>query len=134
MDTLYEKVLTNNLSDNDKKQLQLVFEKYHKCIQKYQDKINEVKDTVCKSYKSKLENTVQEITTKKKVGRPKIHTDEETAQIKREIAKKHYLNNIEKRKEQKRLWQEKNRELINTRARYYNNKKKLEKSLILEPL
>jgi hypothetical protein len=134
MDTLYEKVLSNNLSDNDKKQLQLVFEKYQKCIQKYQDKINETKDTVYKSYKSSMANEDQEIKIKKKVGRPKIHTDEEIKQIRREIAKKHYLNNTEKRKEQKRLWQEKNRELINTRAKYYNNKKKLEKCLILEPL
>ncbi len=33
---------------------------------------------------------------KKAVGRPRIHTEEENKHIKREIARKHYLNNIEK--------------------------------------
>ena len=131
METLYDKVLSNNLNDNDKKQLQLIFEKYHKGIKKYEDKINEIKEKA-KLPKEPVEKPPKEPKEPSKMGRPRIHNPEDLVQVKRDIARRHYFNNIEKRKEQKRAWAIANREMLNARATYYRNKKKLEKSMILE--
>ena len=64
-------------------------------------------------------------------GRPKTdHTEEKIEalrQTKRDIAKRHYENNVEKGKHQKSEWTNNNRPLVNERARGYRAKKKLEK-------
>ena len=60
-------------------------------------------------------------------GRPKKdHTEEKIEalrQTKRDIAKRHYENNIEKGKHQKSEWTKNNRPLVNERARCYRAKK-----------
>ena len=81
-------------------------------------------------YKNKvIEDT---ITTSR--GRPKKDYAEEDIgalqQKKRDIAKRHYENNLEKGKHQKAEWTNNNRPLVNERARVYRAKKN-EKELVL---
>ena len=128
METLYEKIITNNLSDDDKKQVRLILDKYNHQILKYINKMEMIKETLPPN-KFEKETKVE---PKKAVGRPRIHTEEENKQIKREITRTHYLNNIEKRRLQKKTWFENNRETVNARARY-NKNKKLENALIIAP-
>ena len=72
---------------------------------------------------------IEDIITRSR-GRPnKDYTEEEIEalkQKKRDIAKRHYENNIEKRNCQKAEWTKDSRPLVNERARVYRAKKKLE--------
>ena len=73
-------------------------------------------------------NKVDEDTITRSRGRPlKNYTEEEIEarkQNKRDIAKRHYENNLEKQ-HQKAEWTKNNRPLVNERARVYRAKKNL---------
>ena len=88
-----------------------------------------------KSSPEEYKNKVIEDTITRSRGRPKKdYTEEEIEalkQKKRDIAKRHYENNLEKRKHQKAEWTKNNRPLVNERARVYRAKKKLEKEVVL---
>jgi len=130
MEYFYDKILSNNLNETDKQQLKIVLQKYNNRLQKYKDVIGQVQTNDLTT------NKVDEnIKPKSNRGRPKKeYTEEEIEalkQKKRDIAKRHYENNIEKRKLQKTEWVKNNRASVNEKARIYRARKKLEKELVL---
>jgi hypothetical protein len=132
MEYIYDKIISNTLNEKDKQQIKIVLEKYKNRLQKYKDIVDKAPP---KRSPEENENKVIEDTITKSRGRPKKdYTEEEVEalkQKKRDIAKRHYENNLEKRKLQKAEWTKNNRALVNERARVYRAKKKLEKELVL---
>ena len=128
MEYIYDKIISNSLNEKDKQHIKLVLQKYNNRLQKYKDIIDTAPP---KRPFEENKNIVIEDTIRRTRGRPKKnYTEEEIEtlkQKKRDIAKRHYENNIEKRKLQKAEWTNNNKELINERARVYRAKQKLEK-------
>ena len=132
MDYIYDKIIANNLNEKDKLQLKIVLQRYNNRLQKYKDIIDKAPQKRSpEEYKNKV---IEDIITRSR-GRPKKdYTEEEIEALKhkkRDIAKRHYENNIEKRKQQKAEWTNNNIPLVNERARVYRAKKKLENELVL---
>ena len=126
MEYIYDKIISNTLNEKDKQQIKIVLEKYKNRLQKYKDIVDKAPP---KRSPEENENKVIEGTITKSRGRPKKdYTEEEIEalkQKKRDIAKRHYENNLEKRKLQKAEWTKNNRALVNERARVYRAKKNL---------
>ena len=132
MEYIYDKIISNSLNEKDKQQLKIVLQRYNNRLQKYKDIIDKApQKSSPEEYKHKV---IEGIITRSR-GRPKKdYTEEEIEalkQKKRDIAKRHYENNLEKRKQQKAEWTKNNRPLVNERARVYRAKKKLENELVL---
>ena len=131
MEYIYDKIISNSLNEKDKQQIKLVLQKYNNRLQKYKDIIDTAPP---KRTSEENKNKVIEDTIPRTRGRPKKNYTEEEIEVlkqkKRDIAKRHYENNIEKRKLQKAEWTKNNKELANERARVYRAKRKLEKELV----
>ena len=108
--------------------LKIVLQRYTNRLQKYKDIVDKAPP---KRSSEEYNNKVVEGIITKSRGRPKKdYTEEEIEalkQKKRDIAKRHYENNLEKRKHQNAEWTKNNRSLVNERARVYRAKKQLEK-------
>ena len=132
MEYIYDKIISNTLNEKDKQQIKIVLEKYKNRLQKYEDIVDKAPPK--RSFEENKHKVIEDTITKSR-GRPKKdYTEEEIEalkQKKRDIAKRHYENNLEKRKLQKAEWTKNNRALVNERARVYRAKKKLEKELVL---
>ena len=126
------KIIYNGSNEKDKQQLKIVLQRYNNRLQKYKDIVDKAPPKRSpEEYKNKV---IEDIITRSR-GRPKKECTEEEIealkQKKRDFAKRHYENNIEKRKHQKEEWTKNNRPLVNETARVYRAKKKLEKDLVL---
>ena len=85
----------------NKQQLKLVLQRYNNRLQKYKDIVDKAPQ---KRPAEECNNKVIEDTITRSRGRPKKeYTEEEIEALKqkKEIAKRHYENNLEKRKHQK---------------------------------
>ena len=132
MEYIYDKITANSLNGGDKQPLKLVLQICNNRLQKYKDIVDKAPSKRSpEEYKNKV---IEDIITRSR-GRPKKdYTEEEIEalkQKKRDIAKRHYENNLDKRKHQKAEWTKNNRPLVNERARVYRAKKKLEKEVVL---
>ena len=135
MEKLYENISNNELTDIDKQQINIMLGIFYNRIQKDQLKMKTIKERLPENKKEKEPKPVKVIDeniTRKPRGPPRKHTDEENKQIHRDVAKRHYLNNLEKRKKQKKEWALNNKEVLSEKAKYNRLKKKLEKELVIE--
>jgi hypothetical protein len=138
MEKLYENITNNELTDLDKQQLNIMLNMFYNRIQKDQLKMKTIKERLPEPKKEKEPKPVKVIDDSEALkihkprGPPRKHTDEENIQIHRDVAKRHYLNNLEKRKRQKKEWALNNKEVLSEKAKYNRLKKKLEKELIIE--
>ena len=132
MEYIYDKIIANNLNEKDKQQLKIVLQRYNNRLQKYKDIVDKAPPK--RTFEENKHKVIEDTITRSR-GRPKKdYTEEEIEalkQKKRDIAKRHYENNLEKRKHQKSEWTKNNRPLVNERARVYRAKKKLEKEVVL---
>ena len=126
MEYIYDKIIPNNLNEKDKQQIKIVLARYNNRLQKYKDIIYTAPPT--RSFEENT-NKVNEDTIKRTRGRPKKqYTEEEIEalqQTKRDIAKRHYENNMDKIKLQKTQWVQKHRTILNEKARVYRAMDKL---------
>ena len=124
MEYIYDKIISNSLNEKDKQQLKIVLQRYNNRLQKYTDIVNKAPP---KRSSEEYKNKVVEGTITRSRGRPKKdYTEEEIEALKqkqRDIAKRHYTNNIEK-ETSKAEWTKNNRPLVNERARAYRANKK----------
>ena len=122
----------NNIIDNEKAQLKITLDRYHKILQKYKDIIDNAKHTVTRELTSASEASPKP----KSCGRPKKqYTEEEieTLKQKNEILQKDIIKIIwEKIKFQKSEWVKNTRESVNEKAKIYIAKIKLQKEMVLE--
>jgi len=138
MEKLYENISNNELTDIDKQQINIMLGIFYNRIQKDQLKMKTIKERLPENKKEKEPKPVKVIDDsealimRKPRGPPRKHTDEENKQIHRDVAKRHYLNNLEKRKRQKKEWALNNKEVLSEKAKYNRLKKKLEKELVIE--
>ena len=126
MEYIYDKILANNLNGKDKQQLKIVLQRYNNRLQMHKDIVDKAPQ---KRSPEKYNNKViEDIITRSRGRLKKNYTEEEIEalkQKKRDIVKRHYENNLEKRKLQKAEWTNNNRPLVNERARVYRAKKNL---------
>ena len=133
MEKLYENITNNELTDIDKQQINIMLGIFYNRIQKDQLKMKTIKERLPEPQKEKEPEPVKiidENVIKKPRGPPRKHTDEENKQIHRDVAKRHYLNNLEKK--EKKEWALNNKEVLSEKAKYNRLKKKLEKELVIE--
>ena len=93
--------ISNSLNEKDKLQLKIVLEKYNSRLHKYKDIVDKAPPK-CSS--EEYTNKVIEGTMTKSRGSPKKHYTEEGIEAlkqKRDIAKRHYENNSDKKKTSK---------------------------------
>ena len=110
MEYIYDNLISDNLNGKDKQQLKIILERYSNILQNYKHIIDKApQHRSPEEYNNKV---IEDIITRSR-GRPKNdYTEEELEalkQTKRDIAKRHYDNNIEKRKHQKAEWTKNNR-------------------------
>ena len=99
---IYDKIIANSLNEKDKQQHKIVLQRYNNRLQKYKDIIGKAPQKRSpEEYNNKV---IEDIITRSR-GRPtKDYTEEyieALTQNKRDIAKRHYEKNIEKKKQQK---------------------------------
>ena len=121
MEKLYENITNNELTDLDKQQINIMLNMFYNRIQKDQLKMKTIKERLPEPKKEKEPRPVKVIDENKihkPRGPPRKHTDEENIQIHCDVAKRHYLNNLEKRKRQKKEWALNNKEVLSEKAKY----------------
>ena len=100
MEKLYENIVNNELTDIDKQQINIMLGIFYNRIQKDQLKMKTIKERLPEPKKEKEPKPVKQIDEtiiRKPRGPPRKQTDEENIQIHRDVAKRHYLNNLEKK-------------------------------------
>ena len=97
MEYIYDKMISNSLNEKDKQQLKIVLQRYNDRLQNYKDIVDKAPP---KRSSEEYKNKVVEGTITRSRGRPKKDYTEEDIealkQKKRDIAKRHYENNLEK--------------------------------------
>ncbi len=97
MEKIYEKIVNNEIENKDKQQITIMLGLLHNRIQKDQLKMKTIKERLPEPKKEKEPKPVKIIDATiniKHRGPPRKHTDEENKQIHRDVAKRHYLNNL----------------------------------------